>query len=164
MNWLAIITATFVPLIIGFVWYNSKTLGAVWMRETGVTEESVKGANMPLIFGLTFVFSFFVAFSMQFLTIHQIAINSLLADNPDLYTPGSVANNRMNELMAEFGGKFRTFGHGALHGLLASIFLVFPIFAVNALFERKSWTYIFINVGYWTLCFTIMGAIVCGWQ
>jgi hypothetical protein len=164
MNWISILAAAFIPLIIGFVWYNPKTLGNAWMKEAGLTEETMKGANMALIFGLTFVFSFFVAFSMQFLTIHQMAISSLLADDPNLYTPGSAANNRMNELMAEFGGKFRTFGHGAIHGLLAGIFLIFPIFAINALFERKSWKFIFINAGYWTLCFVIMGAIVCGWQ
>jgi hypothetical protein len=30
----------------------------------------------------------------------------------------------------------------------------------NALFERRSWKYIFMNVGYWALSAAIMGGII----
>ena len=66
--------------------------------------------------------------------------------------------------MDEFGNMHRSFGHGALHGAIAGIFLVLPLLGINALFERKGFKYILINVGYWTLTLAIMGAIVCGWQ
>ena len=65
--------------------------------------------------------------------------------------------------MDDYGSSFRTFKHGALHGLLAGLFLVLPIVGTNGLFERKSWKYILINTGYWTVALIIMGAIICGW-
>jgi hypothetical protein len=35
--------------------------------------------------------------------------------------------------------------------------------AINGLFERKSWQYIFIHSGYWIISLMIMGAVVCAW-
>jgi hypothetical protein len=58
----------------------------------------------------------------------------------------------------------RSFGHGALHGAIGAIFFVLPVLGINALFERKGWKYILINVGYWVVTLTIMGAIICGWK
>ncbi|WP_276975155.1 DUF1761 domain-containing protein, partial [Flavobacterium filum] len=65
--------------------------------------------------------------------------------------------------MADYGNAFRTYKHGALHGFMSGLFLALPLVAINGLFERKSWKYIFIHAGYWTVVMTIMGAIVCGW-
>ncbi|MFN8337892.1 MAG: DUF1761 family protein [Saprospiraceae bacterium] len=36
--------------------------------------------------------------------------------------------------------------------------------AVNALFERKSWKYIFLNVGYWGICAMLMGGVISAWD
>ena len=58
-------------------------------------------------------------------------------------------------------GSFHTFKHGAFHGALLGIFTILPIIATGAMFERKGFKYIAINAGYWILCLTIMGAIVC---
>jgi hypothetical protein len=60
-----------------------------------------------------------------------------------------------------FGGDFRTFKHGALHGTITGIGLALPIVAVNAMFERKGVKYILINAGFWTLCLIVMGGIIC---
>ena len=65
--------------------------------------------------------------------------------------------------MADYGTAFRTFKHGALHRLISGLFFAFPMIAINGLFERKSWKYIFIHSGYWIVTLTIMDAIICGW-
>lgn len=57
--------AALFPLLFGFIWYNPKILGKAWMDSAGLTEEKMKGANMILIFGLTYLFSFFVAISLN---------------------------------------------------------------------------------------------------
>jgi hypothetical protein len=36
--------------------------------------------------------------------------------------------------------------------------------AVNALFEQKPASYIFINGAYWTITFTLMGLIIGWWM
>ncbi|WP_317191325.1 DUF1761 domain-containing protein [Flavobacterium agrisoli] len=65
--------------------------------------------------------------------------------------------------MTDYGGAFRTFKHGALHGFITGIFFALPIIGINGLFERKSWKYIFIHAGFWTVTLTVVGAILCGW-
>ena len=112
---------------------------------------------MPLIFGLTYFFGLLITASLHSIVIHQMGVYSLLMSDPK-----SVAANSelYNSIMEVHGYSFRTYKHGALHGAIASIFLILPVIGVNALFERKDWKYILIHTGFWTVCFTIMGAIV----
>jgi hypothetical protein len=156
-NFLAIVVAAIMPIIIGFVWYNPKTFGNAWMKASGVTEEQLKSGNMAVIFGVTLVLSFLLAFFFQTLTNHQMGAFSLMGGDPELAKPSYFA------FMEDYKDVFRTYKHGALHGILAGVFLFFPVIAINALFERRSWKYIFINSGYWIVSFAAMGAIVCGW-
>ena len=53
---------------------------------------------------------------------------------------------------------------GMTAGALAGVGWVATGIAVVALFENKSWTYIFINAGYNAVAFTIMGAIIGVWR
>lgn len=156
LNYLAIVVAAIVPLIIGAVWYNPKVLGTAWMKASGMTEEKIKSGNIPVIFGITLVLSFMLAFTVNGMVIHQVGATQLAYSNPDAES--------FQAFMAEFGNMHRSFGHGALHGAIGAIFFVLPVLGINALFERKGWKYILINVGYWTVTLTIMGAIVCGWK
>jgi len=157
-NYLAILAAAVVPIIVGYLWYNPKTLGIVWMRESGMTEEKFRNSNMAVIFGISLLLSVLLSFSTQMLVIHQMGAYSLMGANPEAALPSYQA------FMNDYGYAFRTFKHGAFHGFLSALFLFFPVIAINALFERRSWKYIFINAGYWTLSLTIMGAIICGWK
>ena len=50
INFIAVLVAAIVPMIMGFIWYNPKTLGTAWMKAAEVTEEKMKGANMAVIF------------------------------------------------------------------------------------------------------------------
>lgn len=158
INFLALIVAALSTLVIGFIWYNPKVFGTIWMKESGLTGEKMKGANMPVIFIMSVFFAFLIAMVLQFLTIHQWGAFSMTGGNAVTAKPSYAA------FMADYGTAFRTFKHGAFHGFLTGLFLAFPMIATNALFERKSWKYTFINSGYWILCFTIMGGIICAWQ
>ena len=77
--------------------------------------------------------------------------------------PGSEVNTYFMDFMSKYGSEFRTFKHGAFHGLLCGIFLFLPVLGTNALFERRSWKYILLNVGYWTISAMIMGGIISAW-
>lgn len=156
-NLFAIIVAAIVPMIIGFVWYNPKVFGNAWMQASGVTEEKLKTGNMAVIFGVTLVLSFLLSFFVQSLVIHQVGAYGMIGGEPAKALPSYEA------FMNDYKDVFRTFKHGALHGVLSGVFLFFPVIAINALFERKSWKYIFINAGYWIVSLAAMGAIVCGW-
>ena len=157
--------AALVPTIIGFIWYNPKVFGTAWMNSAGLTTESSKGMNMPVVFGVSLLLSFLLAFSLQFVVIHQFGLFSMLMlgkdPNPELADKGSALYGHVKYIMDNYGTNFRTFKHGALHGVILGIFTIMPIIATGAMFERKGFKYIAINAGYWIVCLAIMGAIIC---
>lgn len=159
INFLALIVAALSTLVIGFIWYNPKVFGTAWMKESGLTEEKMKGANMAAIFIMAVFFAFLIALILQSLTIHQTGAYSMIGGGGAVDIKPSYT-----AFMADYGTAFRTFKHGALHGFITGLFFAFPMIATNAIFERKSWKYTFINSGYWTVCFMIMGGIICAWQ
>ncbi|CAL2102391.1 conserved membrane protein of unknown function [Tenacibaculum sp. 190130A14a] len=162
-NYLAILGAAFVPMVMGFVWYGPMLFQKAWMKEMNFTQKDIEGGNMLLIFGLSFVFSLLIAFFIQFLVIHQYGVFSTLAGDPGFMEQTGGAYAYYQEFMSNFGDRFRTFKHGALHGVLTGIFFILPVLGTKALFERKSFKYIFINVGYWTVTLALMGGIICQW-
>lgn len=159
-NFLAVFVASLVTLLVGFVWYNPKVFGTIWMIESGMTEEKAKQGNMLKIFGLTIFYSFMLAFIMPALVIHQMSALGMIG-GPDFI---ATAKPSFANFMNDYGDAFRTFKHGALHGFFSGLFIALPIIAINGLFEQKSWKYILINAGYWMVSMMIMGAIICGWK
>lgn len=158
INFLAILAAAVSALVVGFVWYNPKIFGNAWMKAAGMTDEQVKGGNMAKIFGLALLFAIMLAFSLQGMTIHQVGAMSMVGGDVENALPSYQA------FMDDYGDAFRTFKHGAFHGVLAGIFIALPILGTNALFDRKGAKYIFINSGYWIVTLAIMGGIICGWK
>ena len=157
INFLALLAAAASTLVVGFIWYNPKVFGTIWMQESGMTQDKMKGANMALIFGLSVVYAFLIAMVIQMLSIHQWGAYSMVQGDPAHIKPS------FDAFMADYGSEFRTFKHGELHGFLTGLFLALPMIATNSLYERKSWKYTLISGGYWTVCFMIMGGIVCAW-
>jgi hypothetical protein len=66
--------------------------------------------------------------------------------------------------LAMFFGTEITTATGLLYGFLVGLPWVGFALAVNALFEQKPWSYIFINGAYWTVSFTLMGAVLGTWH
>ena len=71
INLLALLAAAFSTLVVGFIWYNPKVFGTIWMNESGITEEKMKGGNMAITLLVSFIYAFFIAFVLRFLVIHQ---------------------------------------------------------------------------------------------
>ena len=131
INWLGLVLATLVPMVMGFIYYHPKLFGTAWMDSIGMTEEKQKSANMGKIMGISVVMSFLIAFFMT---------------------------GFCNGLGQE--GEFDSFGHGAAHGAIITVFFVFPIFVSNGLFEQKSVKNMLINGLYWMITLALMGGIV----
>jgi len=160
-NFLILALSALVPLVMGFIWYNPKVFGTAWMKSAGLNEEKLKAANMPLIFGLTFVLGILIAMILTQIVIHQWGVFSTLFTDPSLMEEGSELNTAFADFMAKYGTNFRTFKHGVLHGTITGFFVIMPIIAINAMFERKGFKYIAINAGYWIVTLAIMGGILC---
>ncbi|MBC7778358.1 MAG: DUF1761 domain-containing protein [Phycisphaerae bacterium] len=143
INWWAQIVAALMPMVIGFIYYHPKVLGGVWMRANGMTKESMGTGPKPIMYLLATVLAFMLAFwcRLQFMDIHQTSLN--------------------------FDGTPKdwvTYRHGIAHGIFYGLLVVLPIVGTNAIFERRSLTYVLVNVGYWTLTLAAICAIVCGWR
>ena len=163
-HFLFVILAALVPLLLGFIWYHPKVFGTQWMAVSGMTEEKMKGGNMLVIFGLTFVLSFLLAVFMRFIVVHQTHVMSILARRSDSSDPNSEASVMLKKFMELFGTSYRTFKHGVFHGTIAGIMLATPVIGIIALFERKGFKYVAINAGFFIVAFALMGGIICAFS
>jgi hypothetical protein len=134
INWLAVVAASLVGFAIGFVWYGP-LFGKKWMASVGLTEEDAQNGNMGKIFGVTFVLQFIMAFCLAMFFYGD-------PSSADMITGGS----------------------GAFYGFLTGFGWVATAIGVNALYEQKSWSYMFINGGFWIVVFTLMGLIIGAWK
>ncbi|KLT68449.1 DUF1761 domain-containing protein [Flavobacterium sp. ABG] len=157
INFIALLVAAIMTLVVGFIWYHPKVFGTVWMRESNLTEEVLRTGNMLKIFGLTYVFSLMITIVLMALTIHQSGAVGMVGGPPLIAS----AKPSFAAFMADYGTAYRTFKHGALHGFVSGLFFAFPVVGINSLFERKSWKYILIHAGFWIVTLTLMGGIVC---
>jgi len=158
-NWWIHLLTALIPLMVGAIYYSPKVMGNTWMKLNGFTEESLEGGNMGIILGLSYFLSFFISMAIAGLSIHQGGAAQMMM--PEIMESGSAAQTTFNDLMATYGMNYRTFQHGALHGFFAALLFVMPIIAINSMFERRGWKYIWLHTGYWAICLTLMGGITC---
>ena len=163
INILIIFLAALIPMALGFVWYNPKVFGTAWMAASGMTPEKAKNANMAVVFGVSFILAFMFAFGLQFMVIHQFHITSLFYMQP-IDDASTQTGALYKTIMDQFGNSFRTFKHGALHGVIGGFFMALPVLGTNALFEGKGFKYIAINSGYWIVCMGLMGGVICAFS
>lgn len=160
--WLNFLIAL-VPLLVGFLYYADFSFGNIWKREAGITDDQMANANMLKILGLTYVYSFLFATFLPTLVVHQTGLSGLFGMLPEWNQAGSTLWQDLDTLDKNWGmySRHLHFGHGALHGGLAALFVVAPAICINGLFERKSWKYMLIHVGYWFISMTLMGGLIC---
>jgi hypothetical protein len=161
LNWPVIFLSAIVPLMTGFIWYHPKVFGNAWLKSGELDPEKLKRGNMTLVFLLTYILSFFVAMALQSAVIHQYHIYSILANDRGMVDAGTESGKFLKEFLDKYGSNYRTFRHGFFHGFLVGLFLILPVIAINSMFERKKWKFIWINAGYWTISLALMGGLLC---
>ena len=140
LNWLAIAIAALMPMIVGFIYYHPKAAGGAWMRANGFTLESLGTGPKPMLYG--------VALGLSFLLSLWVAIN--------VTGPGQDT--------APDGHSYATFGHGAAHAVFNTILLLLPILGTLSIFEKRGWSWVFVNLGYWVVTLALMGGILSAWR
>jgi hypothetical protein len=160
VNFVILLVSSLIPLFMGFVWYHPKVFGTVWMKEANISDEQIKSSNMAKILILCYILSFFLAFSIQFMVIHQYSLYSLFAGQ-DITDTNSELGAFFKTILDRVGNNFRTFKHGAFHGFLGGLFSATTIVGINALFERKSFKYVALHAGYWIITMMLMGGVIC---
>ncbi len=139
-NWMAVGLAALVPMILGFVYYHPKVLGGIWMRANGFTLESIGKGPKPVMFVVALVLSFLLSFWLM------------------LNTTGP------GQDVAPDGHSYVTFGHGVAHGVLVSLTVLLPVLGTQSIFEKRGWSGVFVNLGYWLVTLSVMGGILSAWR
>ena len=76
------------------------------------------------------------------------------------YLLAAVAAYNIATYMGYHDAVDRVFTHGAFHGGMLAVYTGLPILITNSLFEKRSWTNILINAGYWVITFAVMGGVI----
>ena len=151
--------AGLIPMIIGAIYYNDMVFGKTLSGINDVTDPKMKKGHHPSVYLITYIFCCMIAMTLMGMCIHQTHIYQLLM--PEVAESGSDLTVVYNDLMSNYGTRFRTFGHGALHGAITSVFFVVPLIGVLALFESRGWKYILIHGLYWMISLILMGGLLC---
>jgi hypothetical protein len=166
INWIVVFACSLIPIVIGFFWYGKLLFGNAWMKASGMTIEVAKELNMPKVMGLALLLGAMISTTMLVWTVHQFGFNSVFQGANDqlaLKNPNSALSLYVKDFFDKYGHNFRTFKHGAFHGIIAGLFFALPITGMAALWERKSFKYVAIHTGYWIVCFALIGGIICQW-
>lgn len=136
LNWLAILVAAVVSMILGFLWYSPLLFGKAWAREMGYDlSDKAKMDEMRKSAGPAYAGSF--------------AAGLLAAFTLALILHGMRAESLHFGLMAGF--------HIWL-GFVATVQFT------GALFAKQSMKLFAINTGYQLICYLMMGALFVLWK
>lgn len=164
MNWILLFPVALIPIALGFVWYSPFLFARSWMKAADVTPERLKSGNMVVTLLVSYILSLMLSSILVSVVIHQTHVGSLLMGSEGFGVPGSDVQNLFDQIMKEHGTNFRSFKHGALHGVISAIFFVLPVIGINALFERRSFKYVAIHASYWLITLGLMGGVICGYM
>lgn len=67
INVLAVLATGVISFIIGMAWYSPMLFGNKWQKEAGLKDSDMKTANMPVIFGTSFILMTCMSLGLAFL-------------------------------------------------------------------------------------------------
>ncbi|MES2704764.1 MAG: DUF1761 domain-containing protein [Bacteroidota bacterium] len=62
LNWFAVIAAALSSFLIGGLWYT--IFQRAWLQAAGLSPDTIRQRNMPLVFGISLVLSFIIALNL----------------------------------------------------------------------------------------------------
>lgn len=160
-NLIIFFAAALIPVVIREIWYNDKAFGAALAKANNWAEPPTRKMNRILELVLTYVLGLILAFMLSGMVIHQSSVTSLLVGLEGFNEAGSEVNAYYTNFMDTYGDLHRSFGHGVLHGVIAGLLFVTPVFAILGFTEKKGFKYTLIHGAFWTLCLGLMGGLIC---
>ncbi len=133
VNFIAVIIAAVVSMIIGFVWYMPGFLGNPWMKEMGYTPESIKKAQKKM--GPMYALSFVGAIVMAYVLTHVMVFSENYFGLPRLQT-------------------------GLTTAFWMWLGFVAPVQMTDVIFGGRSGKLFFINTGYQLVSLVAMGIVL----
>ena len=142
LNIWAILVSAVSAFVIGGLWYSPLLFGAAWKRANGFATN-----EPPALSGVKHSFRSGGMIVAHHSPHRQDLCHQFCADSGDGIQPRHVSQRSED-----------TLGLGSVFGWVAMGI------GVVSLFERRPWTYVFINGGYLTVALVVMGAILGRWR
>jgi len=140
INYTAFFLIAFVPLILGYFWYNPKRPNIIRVGISGIENFTI----LKKIF--FFLASLSIIYVYMNLVIHQLGFYELFFT--DIMLGSESAQQIVDEFMALYGGKHRHLGHGLLHGALNAVLLWIPVIGSYCIMTNKSWLHFKVHFIY----------------
>ena len=133
VNFLAILLAGIVSMIVGFLWYSYALFAKPWMKLMGYTKESMKveQKKMGPMYGVSFVLSLLTAYVLS----HVMGLSQ------NFY--------QQNNIIAGVGSAFWMW-----------LGFVMPVQTTDVIFSGKKWKLFAINTGYQLASLLAMGLVI----
>jgi len=131
INWVSMILATLTPMVIGFIYYQKGLFGKAWAQTISMPKAQRTKFHPIVGFSISFIVCFLLSYFLL-----------------------NFCNGAGQE------GVFDTFQHGAIHGVVLSVFVIIPISITGVLYNERSWSNMLINAGYWLISLPLMGGIL----
>jgi hypothetical protein len=76
INWLAILVAAIIPMVVGGLWYSNLLFAKRWISLMGTTEEELrKNFNPAKTYGVTFVMCIVMAYVMDYFVHYTLSMS-----------------------------------------------------------------------------------------
>ncbi len=133
VNYIAVLLAGVASMALGFLWYSPMVLGKQWMKEKGLTPESLKKAQeeMGKLYGLSFVVSLITAYVL----FHVMALSENFFHYPKLET-------------------------GVTTAFWTWVGFMMPVQLTATIFGNKNWKLFGIDTGYQLVSIIAMGIVI----
>lgn len=78
INWLAIVVAAIIPMVVGGLWYSNLLFAKQWLALMGKTEQEIKSSFSPAkSYGITFVMCLVMAYVMDYFVHYTLSTTFL---------------------------------------------------------------------------------------
>jgi len=154
LNYLAFFLIAFVPLAIGYFWFQPKSIISRWSGETFKNLHEIGFSKLLLLF----VLSFTLVYGYINLIIHQMGFYELFFT--DIMKGSEEAKLIVSEFLGQYGDKHRHFGHGVFHGVINAFVFALPFIGIHAILDKKGKNYVLHTFSYWVITSAIMGGLI----
>jgi hypothetical protein len=136
INYLAVLVAAIVAIVLGFLWYGP-FFGKPWMKLMGITPEKMEEGKKKGMGG-TYAMMTVTTLLMSFVLSHALVFAATYLDESGWYA-------------------------GVMTGFWNWLGFVVPVSMGSVLWERKPWKLWCINAGYYLVSMMLMGIVLALW-
>ena len=155
LNFSVVSGAALIHALLFLIFYRSP------LRQLLQRPANEEAGNLWLQLLLSWLLAIPVAIVLNFAVIHQSHLYSVLVEEPGFGQAGTAVQQYYEAFLNQYGSNFRTFKHGAFHGLLQALFMALPLLVLQGLLEKRALKQSFYHAAYWTISLVLMGGIIC---